>query len=43
MSLDFYMLMCGYSVSFMFYWSNPMFNCHTILDNRRVMIAMEKK
>jgi hypothetical protein len=33
------LLMCGYAVSFQFYWANPLFNCHTILDNRRVMVA----
>jgi hypothetical protein len=33
------MMMCGYLVSFGFYWENPLFNCGSILDSRSVMVA----
>lgn len=33
------LLMCGYSISFIFYWRNPLFNCGNILDNRTTVVA----
>lgn len=37
------LLMCGYSLSFTFYWRNPLFNCGNILDNRITVVAEGKK